>query len=328
MSQADTEATPMEAVSGAVHDLFDTAPPQDDIPHSQLGSLKRRASDRFSEILLPIVRYAARSYIGGETIDDAMSVVARLAAQGFGTTLGYWDTGKETGRQIANHCLNAIEQLGASAAGGYVSIKPPALHFALELAVELAGAARKFDLRLHCDSHGPDVADQSCTMIEAMIDTLGAHRLGTTLPGRWTRSLRDAEWAIERGVNVRVVKGQWPDPADLHRELSSGFLAVIDALAGRARHVAVATQDFALAREAIARLRTAGTSCELELLFGMPTNKLISWARANGVSVRIYVPFGGGFVPSALRVLKRNPRLLLTIAREQLGAVCGIRTGN
>jgi proline dehydrogenase len=133
--------------------------------------------------------------------------------------------------------------------------------------------------------------------------------------------LKDADWAIERGLNVRVVKGQWPDPDDLRRDMAAGFLEVIDRLAGRAPHVAVATHDLKLASLAIGRLRAAGTSCELELLFGAPFGPSLNWARANRVAARVYVPFGEGFVPNALSLLRHNPRLIWAVARGRLMAL-------
>lgn len=295
--------------------LFDTAPPDEPVSRG----LKSRLVDRVSEVILPIVKMAARPYVGGDTIDDALCVAGRLASEGFTTTVGYWDRGRESGREVADICLNAVQAM--SGRDSYLSLKPPALRFSERLADEIAAAAAAGNVRVHCDSHGPEVADLSNAMLQAMIGRLAAERLGTTLPGRWKRSLRDADWAIERGLNVRVVKGQWPDPEEPKRNVSAGFLDVIDQLAGRARHVAVATHDFALAREALARLRIAETSCELELLFGMAAKPLTRWARAKGVRTRIYVPFGAGFVPSALRVLKRNPRLVFTVARAQIEAI-------
>lgn len=296
--------------------LFDTAPPDEPAPGAR--GWKARLVDRVSDAILPIVQYAARPYVGGDTIDDAMSVAGRLTDEGFTTTLGYWDRGRDTGRQVADICLSALGAMATRPGDRYLSIKPPALRFSLHLAEEIAAAAATHHIRIHCDSHGPEVVDLSNTMLQAMMSRLDL--LGTTLPGRWARSLRDADWAVEHALNVRVVKGQWPDPNDPHRDMSAGFLEVIDRLAGRARRVSVATQDFALAREALARLRLADTPCELEILFGMPAKALLRWAKDKRVPVRVYVPYGAGFVPSALRVLKRNPRLLLAVARAQIEA--------
>lgn len=303
-----------------VSSLFDSSPPEEQAPLSTLVKWKRRLTGAVSTTILPIVKKVASPYVGGDTVEEALCVADRLAAEGFPTTLGYWDKGTDSRRQVADLYRNTIQSASQQNRDCYVSLKPPPLRFAPELAAELANAAAVHGLRLHCDSHGANVADLSNAMLQAMIGILDGGRLGTTLPGRWSRSLRDADWAIERRLNIRVVKGQWPDPDEPGRDISAGFLEVVAHLAGRARHVAVATHDFELAREAIGLLRAAGTPCELELLLGMPAKPLVRWARENSVGVRIYVPFGSGFVPNALAVLKRNPRLVFAIASERVTA--------
>lgn len=320
---SDRGDTGTETVSGMSGSLFDTAPPESPVESSTLLSLKRRISGKVSASILPIVQKVARPYVGGDTVDEAICVANRLAGEGFATTLGYWDRGRDTGRQVADIYLNAVRELSATDLDSYVSLKPPPLRFAPELANELAVAAATHRVRLHCDSHGPNVADFSHAMLQGMIAKLGGNSLGTTLPGRWSRSLRDADWAVENALNVRVVKGQWPDPDDSRRDMSSGFLEVVQRLAGRARHVSVATHDFPLARAAIEQLRTAGTPCELELLLGMPAKPLFRWAERKGVKVRIYVPFGSGFVANAIGVLKRNPRLIYAVAKEHVITAAG-----
>jgi proline dehydrogenase len=55
----------------------------------------------------------------------------------------------------------------------------------------------------------------------------------------------------------------------------------------------------------------------VEVLLGMPAGPLLAWAKQNGVKVRVYVPYGCGFIPNAVGVLRRNPRLVLAIARAQ-----------
>lgn len=316
----------MVASSLASAPLFDTAPPDGARP-SLLGRMKARTVASLSGLILPLVEKAARPYMGGKTVGEALLAVDRLSTEGIAATLGFWDLGGETPAQIADIAFDAMDCLSWQARDCTVSLKPPALHYAPDLARALGATAAALGLRLHCDSHGADMADFSNDFADTLAEALGPDGVGTTLPGRWWRSLGDADWAAEKGYAVRVVKGQWPDPEAPGRDLAEGFFAVIDRLAGKTRHVAVATHDFELGRSSLLRLREAGTVCELEVLLGMPAAPLLAWARQNGFKTRVYVPYGPGFVPNAVGVLRRNPRLLLSVAKDRLQAVRAALTG-
>ncbi|MFT3727592.1 MAG: hypothetical protein QM759_07205 [Terricaulis sp.] len=296
--------------------LYDTGPPAD----APQAGLRARVKGALTDLVMPALKRGARGYVGGESVSDAIAVAARLASDGTPTTLGYWPASSHESAEVAGIYLAALREVAAAGLDSYVSIKPPALRFEDGAAAALAKAAAKHDLRLHCDSHGCDVADLSHGFAETLLQTLPPARVGVTLPGRWVRSVADADWACARGVMVRVVKGQWPDPDAPARDLTEGYLEVVGRLAGRARHVAVATHDTALAQKAVALLRAANTPCELEMILGMPVAPLLRWAKANGVAARIYVPFGPGYIPNALGILRRNPQLAWRVA-------CGMFSG-
>ena len=95
-------------------------------------------------------------------------------------------------------------------------------------------------------------------------------------------------------------------------------MAVINRLAGRARHVAVATHDADLAGAALERLREVGTSCELELIFGLPLRRMLLVARSLRVPVRIYIPYGHAWLPYVFGQVTRNPWIALWILRDLL----------
>jgi proline dehydrogenase len=292
----------------------DTAP----VARKGLPGLKWRVRGALSSCLLPIMQRGGRSYVGGETVGDALSVARRLADEGMPTTLAFWDLEGADPRRVADAYLVGIQQIAESGLDSYLSIKPPALAFSTELTTEVAIAAQQHGVRLHCDSHAVEVAEPSCAMMTTMALHLSSDKISSTLPGRWTRSLTDADWCSQRGFPVRVVKGQWADPEDATRDMREGFLELIDRLAGQSPLVAVATHDVPLAAEAIKRLRTAGTPCERELLFGMPIKQSIAWCKENDVPVRIYIPYGPGYLPYAIDQLLRNPRIVVTMIRGLL----------
>ncbi len=310
---------------------FSTAPPAPCRSSAPAGAVRisaarralRAARARSSQCVSTVLYRVARDFVGGESLDDALKLALRMAGNDLNSTLGFWDTPSYTVQQTAAIYFQAIEECAASGLDTYVSIKPPALHFDPKLARDLSHCAMENRVRLHCDSHGVDVADDTYDFIQAMMEAMDANLIGVTIPCRWQRSARDAEFAIEHQLNVRLVKGEWPDGPGLDRDLQIGFLETIDQLAGRARHVAVASHDIRLAQAAVERLQGSETSCELELLHGLPMVELITSAREQNMRPRIYVPFGQGYVPHALRVFKANPHLALWLGKDRLSRLFG-----
>jgi proline dehydrogenase len=259
-------------------------------------------------------RLAARAYVAGPRVEDALAMCRRLRDQGIAGSIGFWNVAGTPPRSVADEYLVAIERLAVERFDCNVSIKLRPLGYECALVREITQHADDRDVAVHVDS----MTHEAAGITQALVaDAIRHHcRVGVTLPGRWRRSLDDAERAIELGARVRVVKGQWLDPTvpDLSPRL--GFLAVIDQLAGRARHVAVATHDADLATEALRRLRRQDTSCEIELLFGLPIRPLVNIARRFDVPVRVHTPYGDPSLPYRLSEIVSDRRILARGVRD------------
>ena len=279
----------------------------------ELNTYLRRAARR---CLMPLAARAASAYIAGPELDDALTLARELSGRGFASTLGFWDGDDDLPDAVAaqyGDALGAICRLDDS----YLSIKFPAIGESSERLSLLLAHAGQHRQRIHFDSLAPENADAMWSVaIAAARD--GELRISCSLPGRWRRSLSDADAAIAAGIVPRVVKGQWPDPAAPDDDLRRGFLEVVDRLAGRAPQVAIASHDTPLAAEAIHRLRAAGTDCELELLYGLPQRASLALAAREGVPVRFYVPYGRAYLPYCLAQARRQPRLLWWLMRDAL----------
>jgi proline dehydrogenase len=262
---------------------------------------------------MALAERAARPYIVGQELADAMRASRSLRERGFRSTIGFWNRVDEDPDDIAARYSAAIDAVGAEGLDCRVSVKAPPLQFSQERFERLAKQARERNVGLHFDSLWPEATDETFSLLSKLVPRYP--NLGCTLPARWRRSPDDAERAIELGLGVRIVKGQWPDPADPDRDMRAGYLEVVDRLAGRVRYAAVATHDALLAREALTRLRAAGTKCELELLYGLPLRKVVAIARAAAVPVRVFLPYGHGFLPYAMEQLKAHPWIALQVVR-------------
>jgi len=262
----------------------------------------------------PLRRRAASAYVSGPRLDQALAICRWLDGRGLPTTVGFWNAGDESATDVARMNLGAAGALAEAGVDTFLSIKAPAFDYSREHLAALVERAPPGRGRVHCDSLGPETQDPTLALVLECAPAPGA--LGVTLPARWRRSIGDADAAVELGLRVRVVKGRWRDPEGPERDLREGFLEVVDRLAGRAGHVAVATHDGALAGEALRRLRAAETECELELLWGLPGKTAASIAREAGVSVRIYVPFGHPTLPYRIPLAPRDPRILWWLSND------------
>jgi proline dehydrogenase len=260
---------------------------------------------------------AAQAYVAGPSVGDAVKVGRRWRGRRVRTTIGFWNDGADPATKVQHETLKCVGALERFLPGGYVSIKLAAMGYREDLLRPILVRAAKAGFRVHFDSLGPETVDETNSVIDrarALHDDLGC-----TLPGRWVRSVDDAQRATDRGLAVRVVKGQWADPDAPDRDAREGYLAVVRRLAGKARLVAVATHDVPLAERCVRLLADAGTPCELELLHGLPMRKALSLARRRRVPVRIYVPYGESWLPYSLDYVERHPAVMLWLVRDLLG---------
>ena len=263
-----------------------------------------------------MLRRAAAAYVAGPRIDDALLACRTLRERGRASTVGYWNERSEEPGQVTQTYRTAVEAVSQDGLDTQLSIKAPALGFSPELVAELLERTGSAGVRVHFDSLAPEAADRTLALIAeaASCEPLP----GITLPARWRRSLGDASAAVELGLGVRVVKGRWPDPEGPEGDPRAGFMAVVEQLAGRARRVAVATHDEPLARQALRRLRAAGTPCELELLFGLPAAAPAQVADELAAPVRIYVPYGHATLPYRIPDARRDIRILEWFSQDVL----------
>ena len=269
-----------------------------------------------------LLALAGRAYVPGPELADALRRALRHAAQRRACTLGYFNPFDEPPAAVAAQNVAIVDAMAAMEPRGYVSIKAPALRYDQVALDTVLARCRERGVRAHFDSHDFAGAEATLACVNRAVDQGIA--TGLTLPGRWRRSIDDAALACALGVRVRVVKGEWPDPAAPDADASAGCLAIVDTLIARgAREVAIASHDPGLVAEALRRLQAAAIDCELELLHGLPRRALLALARARGVAVRMYLPFGVAWRPYALRQARRRPRIVLWLLKDLAFGVLG-----
>lgn len=263
-------------------------------------------------IALPVIRHATRSYITGESLNDAADLAQRARLHHMSCTLCYWNDSTEDPRIVAREYANILDYFAAHQMDGALAIKLPALWGRETQVREVVSLARANGALAVFDSHGPELADANFRILEM----LGSEGLGVAIPGRWKRSLQDADRAVELGLRVRVVKGEWPDPHSPDIDFREGYLRVIERLAGRAQFVGVATHDAPLAAQAMQILADAGTPFEQEFVFPLPVRKAFAEGTKYGARARLYIPYGETWLPYSVKRALRNPAIMLKLVRD------------
>jgi proline dehydrogenase len=263
-----------------------------------------------------LARRAGRSYVAGRGIAELERVRGAAERRGFACDVCYWPLPGEPPESVARNYAAALEVLAQTRTGARLAVKASQVGFEPATLEPRLDRARRADLPVIYDALEAGESDGVFRMISAALNS--GVTLGCALAGRWPRSVADLEWALEHGLHVRLVKGQYADPDHPDADPRAGFLRLVDALAGRAPFVSVATHEPALAREALQRLRRAGTPCELELLYGFPLRRQLRAVRDLDIPVRLYIPYGFGRTPYPPRAAVREARTARFFAGDVL----------
>ena len=265
-----------------------------------------------------------------QSVSEGAELCRILQGHDLLTTLGRLSKSGDDPAQIVREYQEASNSLLSSPVPErfYLSLKPPALNFDPEFAAAIAATALKNGHGVHFDSHKFGHTDATLRLLEELLMRKlpwpGSRRgwnFSLSLPSRWKRSAADARWAAERGVRVRLVKGDFGAEATEELEPGRGFLDLVRQLAGKVPNLALATHDCALARESIAICQKGGSAPQLELFFGRPASDILALARETGVPVGFYVPYGDTLLVYVIRDLLTNPlKLLRRDSFELLGS--------
>lgn len=262
---------------------------------------------RLRDVRYALPRLAER--LPGGTAGGAAARCARLEQRGLLTTVSYFGASAATPAIVARANAEIAAVLAGAGGSTLLGLKAPALAFDADCVRALTATG----VPLAFDSLAEPHADRTLSLAEHW----GA---GLALPARWRRSAADAERLRDGPCRIRLVKGEWADPAGDVPDVTGSFLDLAKRLAGRRATVAVATHDPALADAALGLLQAAGTPCELEQLRGLPRRRTTAIARRRGVAVRLYHAFGPGWWPYAVDKALGRPHLPVWALRDWFGA--------
>jgi proline dehydrogenase len=281
-----------------------------------------------------LVRSLSSQYIAGETIEAALGRLAMFNAEGFSGILdilgedpGGGDPveGEAHARAALAQYKDAATRLAAAGGQAYMSAKPT--HFGLhvsedlcfEIYSELASHCAELSLFLRVEMEDHPTTETTLRVFERLLVVHEA--VGIVLQSRLFRTPDDIERLIAstpsgRRLDVRMVKGIYLEPAEIAHEgyapIADAFVACTELLWRAGAHVALGTHDDRMQPqlEALrAKLEVSDDDYEYEVLMGVRTRLWRRW-QAEGLPVRVYIPYGPDWHAYSMRRLKKNPKLL------------------
>ncbi len=264
----------------------------------------------------PMVRWFARPYVAGDSLDKALDVAARLwRDHGALTTLDVLgEEVKEKARVDANVKLYAsvIDALGRDprfaevAARPSVSLKPSAFTVggheeARAPIAQLAAHAHDRGVALTVDMEDRRWTDFTIDLAVGLFER--GNDVGTVLQTRLNRTEKDLA-RIPPGMRLRLVIGIYPEPAEVATTdkwaMKERMVSFARRLLERKVFVEFGTHDRPTVERFVREVAPLDPDrCELQMLLGVPRMDLLARVRKGALGpalpVRLYVPFADGW---------------------------------
>ena len=270
----------------------------------------------------------SKSYVSGETMEDAMRVSEKLNSQNIMVTLdilGEFIKNLDEAEANKKEYLHLIDVTTSRKINGNFSLKPTSFGLLIDKEICYRHVREIVAKAASCNSFiRIDMEDSPCTDMEIeLFRKLKAEfpgSVGLVLQAYLKRTLKDIEnlmdiHTAEHPLNFRLCKGIYIEPEAIaykkYEEVNAHYLENLEFILKNRIYVGIATHDKPLIEGAyrlIEKYKVPGNMYEFQMLYGV-TPKLRDKIVSDGHRMRIYVPFGKQWFGYCTRRLKENPKV-------------------
>jgi proline dehydrogenase len=281
-----------------------------------------------------IVKRISSRYIAGDTLDEAISTVRDLNAQGCVATIDLLGESTESKADAAatlrdyEKVVDALEVHGLDSG---ISVKLTGLGLTLDEQLcranleEIVEYAKERGRFVRVDMEDSPYTEATLRIVH---DTYGHHEnTGAVLQAYMRRSIEDVQRVIDAGFSVRLCKGIYDEPRSIAYKdfdtVRQNYIFLLDELLKGGVYVGIATHDEFLiwhALRLIHQLEVPEDCYEFQMLLGVD-EELRSILVGAGHKLRVYVPFGEDWYEYSTRRLKENPKIAGYVARDVMGSI-------
>jgi proline dehydrogenase len=270
----------------------------------------------------------SKSYISGETMEDAMRVSKDLNSKNIKVTLdvlGEFIKNLDEAEANKIEYLNLIDVSQKNGLDGNFSVKPTSFGLLIDKEIcykhirEIVAKAASYNNFIRID-----MEDSPCTDMEIdlfrRLKTEFPKNVGLVIQAYLKRTYNDIEKMLDLNsvnapLNYRLCKGIYVEPEAIafkkYEEINAHYLEDLELIFKNKVYVGIATHDKPLidgAYKLIEKYNVPKNMYEFQMLYGV-TPKLRETIVNDGHTMRVYVPFGKKWFGYSTRRLKENPKM-------------------
>lgn len=296
---------------------------------SRNGTLERVV--RSSRAMRPLVS----RFMPGETIDEAMTAVRALKAEGTPTILTYLGenvaSDAAADQTVAEYekLFAAVQEAGADV---HVSIKLTQFGWdvdrvrALDRVRAMARLARAGNTVLPIDMEGSSYVESTIDAYERLAREFD--NVGLCLQAYLHRTPQDLQRLLLLRPHIRLVKGAYREPSNIalqsRADIDARYRALGQQLLEASKtgaRVAFGTHDVGLLTQLRQDAKDRGvaeSTFEVQMLYGIQDSARRELA-ASGLRTRVLISYGKAWYPWFMRRLAEKPANLLLVGRNVFG---------
>jgi proline dehydrogenase len=270
----------------------------------------------------------SKSYISGETINDAMRVSKELNRKKIKVTLdvlGEFIKTLDEAEANKQEYLNLIEVSAKNGIDGNFSLKPTSFGLLIDKKIcynhirEIIAKAASYNNFVRIDMEDSPSTDLEIELFRKLKVEFPSN-VGLVLQAYLKRTLKDIENMFDLNtpdvpLNYRLCKGIYVEPESIafkkYEEINQHYLGDLELMFRNKIYVGIATHDKPLVEGAIKLIQKyniPGSMYEFQMLYGV-TPGLRESIVNEGHTMRVYVPFGKQWFGYSTRRLKENPKM-------------------
>lgn len=271
----------------------------------------------------------ARSFVAGETAEEALKQVHKLRDKGIMVTLdilGESVTDRAQADKAVRDYLDLLDTLKKNKSDSHISLKLTQMGLDIDdeycyrnmvkIAAQ-AAAARRF---VRIDMEGSALTQRTLDIFTRLRKKYD--NVGIVVQAYLHRTEKDVADILKAKGTIRLCKGAYKEPAEVAikkmKDIRESFIKLAKTLFAAKSYTAIATHDSKLidwTKRYVEENNIPREAFEFQMLYGL-RNKTQQKLAADGWRVRAYVPFGTHWIPYFSRRLRERKENVFVVMKN------------